>query len=96
MRATDLPNPNSAIDASRLNDGRIALIHNPTATGRGVLSLSLSSDGGETWTRAIDIENEPEAEHSYPALIQDARGRLHVTYSWRKQNIGHAVIELKN
>ncbi|MBI3735668.1 exo-alpha-sialidase, partial [Candidatus Sumerlaeota bacterium] len=43
-----LPNPNSAVDAVRLKDGRIALAHNDLAEGKNRLALSLSTDGGAT------------------------------------------------
>jgi len=91
-RATELPNPNSAIDAVRLRDGRIALVHNDTTSGRERLALNLSADGGLSWARALVLEEEPGEEFSYPAVIEDAAGRLQVLYTWKKRNIGHVTV----
>ena len=42
---TNLPNPNSAIDAVRLDDGRILLVYNDNANYRNPLSIAISDDG---------------------------------------------------
>ena len=44
-RPSDLPNPNSGIDAVALRDGRIVLIYNNTTAGRTPLNLAVSTDG---------------------------------------------------
>ena len=68
-------------------------MHNDQAEGRDVLSLSLSTDGGAHWTRALEIERESGAEFSYPAVIEDSQGRLQLTYTWKKENIARVMIE---
>jgi predicted neuraminidase len=88
---TDLPNPNSAIDAARLRDGRIVLCHNPVERGRTPLALSVSEDDGETWRETLVLERD-EGEYSYPAIIETSSGEVHVTYTWRRERIAHAVI----
>ncbi len=92
VRRTDLPNPNSGIDAVRLGDGRVVLCHNPVEAGRTPLSLSVSTDDGLTWRPSLVLESEP-GEYSYPAVIQSADGLVHVTYTWRRERIAHAVIQ---
>jgi predicted neuraminidase len=91
---TDLPHPNSGLDGVRLEDGRVMLCHNPLPAGRTPLVLSLSRDEGETWTQSLVLE-DAEGEYSYPAIIQASDGRIHVTYTWRRRSICHAVVEPK-
>jgi predicted neuraminidase len=91
MALTDLPNPNSGTDAVTLADGRHLLIYNHTETGRSPLNIALSRDG-KSWTPAVALETEP-GEFSYPAIIQAADGQVHVTYTWNRKKIAHAVID---
>jgi predicted neuraminidase len=93
MKATTLPNPSAGIDAVRLADGRFLLIYNPTATGRAKLDIAMSPDG-KSWKRAVILEDSP-GEYSYPAMIQTRDGRVHVTYTWRRERIKHVVIDPK-
>jgi predicted neuraminidase len=91
MKATALPNPSAGIDALRLADGRFLLVYNPTATGRAKLDLAISRDGKD-WTRAAVLEDAP-GEYSYPAMIQARDGKVHVTYTWKRERIKHAVVD---
>jgi predicted neuraminidase len=91
MTLTDLPNPNSGTDAVTLKDGRHLLIYNHTAKGRSPLNLAASTDG-QTWHAALVLESEP-GEFSYPAIIQTKDGLVHVTYTWKRQKVRHAVID---
>ncbi|GAA4305179.1 sialidase family protein [Compostibacter hankyongensis] len=88
--ATDLPNPNSAIDVARLPDGTLVLALNPTDKERGdrsTLSLALSFDNGRTWPKKLDIEKGSEDdEFSYPAVIH-AGDTVMVTYTWKRKKI---------
>jgi predicted neuraminidase len=71
-----LPNPNSGTDALTLKDGRHVIVYNhvPGTPGqwggkRSPLNLAVSRDG-RIWEAALVIEHEPNAEFSYPAVIQ--------------------------
>ncbi len=88
---TTLPNPNSGIDAVTLADGRHLVVYNHTARGRSPLNVALSSDG-RTWQAAVVLEREP-GEYSYPAIIQTADGRVHITYTWKRQRVKHVVLD---
>ena len=90
MRATALPNPSTGVDSVILKDGRAWLAYNNTPHGRTPLSVASSSDG-TNWTNVITLENEP-GEYSYPAIIQTQDGRVHVTYTWKRQRIKHVVL----
>jgi len=91
MALTALPNPNSGIDAVTLRDGRQLLVYNHTAHGRTPLNVAVSRDGVE-WKAALVLESGP-GEYSYPAVIQSRDGLVHVTYTWKRQRVRHAVLD---
>lgn len=91
MTLTDLPNPNSGTDAVTLADGRHLLIYNHTEKGRSPLNVAVSTDG-KAWTPVVVLETDP-GEYSYPAIIQAADGMVHVTYTWNRRKIAHAVLD---
>lgn len=91
MTLTALPNPNSGTDAVTLKDGTHLLIYNHTPKGRSPLNLAFSKDG-KIWQAALVFENTP-GEYSYPAIIQTKDGLVHVTYTWKRQKIKHAVVD---
>jgi predicted neuraminidase len=87
----ELPNPNSGVDAVVLKDGRALLIYNRTPRGRTPLNIALAREG-EPWRDVLVLEDSP-GEYSYPAIIQADDGLVHVTYTWKRQRIRHAVID---
>lgn len=87
--ASRLPNPDAAVDALRLRDGRVLLVYNDADTGRENLRLALSADHGLTWQPGPIIEAGPRQEYSYPCLVEDQRGRIHLTYTWQRERIKH-------
>jgi len=91
MTATELPNPNAGTDAVTLSDGRHLIVYNHTSKGRSPLNVAISQDG-ETWRMALVLENQP-GEYSYPAVIQTADGLVHITYTWKRQRVKHAVVD---
>jgi predicted neuraminidase len=86
----DLPNPNSGTDAVTLQDGRHLLVYNHTPKGRSPLNVAVSSDG-TNWQAAAVLESQP-GEYSYPAVIQTADGKVHITYTWKRQRLKHVVL----
>lgn len=91
MSLTELPNPNSGIDAVTLADGRHLLVYNHTARGRSPLNVAVSTDG-RAWQAALVLESET-GEFSYPAVIQAADGLVHITYTWKRESIKHVVVD---
>ena len=87
----DLPNPNAGIDAVTLADGRQLIVYNPVPHGRTPLAVAVSRDG-RTWTKVLTLEDQP-GEYSYPAVIQTADGRVHITYTWKRQRVKHVVVD---
>lgn len=91
LARTSLPNNNSGVDAVTLASGGHLLIYNHTRRGRTPLNLACSQDG-ETWQAALVLESDP-GEYSYPAIIQAGDGLVHVTYTWKRTKVKHAVID---
>jgi predicted neuraminidase len=93
MTLTSLPNPNSGTDAVTLKDGRQLLVynHNGADKGRSPLNVAVSADGKE-WQAALVLETETGVQFSYPAVIQTGDGLVHITYTWKRLRIKHAVV----
>jgi predicted neuraminidase len=90
--ATDLPNPNSAVELIGLASGALLCVYNPTSKGRSPLRVALSGDEGGTWDTWRDLESEP-GEFSYPTAAQSADGVIHVLYTYRRETIAHAMFD---
>jgi predicted neuraminidase len=91
MEAVALPNPNAGLDGVTLSDGRQLLVYNHTERGRSPLNVAVSRDGG-VWQPAVVLESE-RGEYSYPAVIQTRDGNVHITYTWKRERIRHAVLD---
>ncbi len=88
----ELPNPNSGCDIVQTAKFGLFLVYNPVKKGRTPLVLGHSADEGKTWKTVHTFEDQP-GEFSYPAIIQAADGRLHVTYTWNRTHIKHVVLD---
>jgi len=98
MTLGSLPNNNSGTDAVTLKDGRHLIVYNHIAGTPGKwggkrtpLNVAVSSDG-KVWEAALVLENEP-GEYSYPAVIQGADGRVHITYTWKRTRVRYVVVD---
>lgn len=87
----DVPNPSSGTDAVTLQDGRHLLIYNPVPKGRSPLVIAVSRDGRD-WKPVVTLEDQP-GEYSYPAIIQTSDGRVHATYTWKRERVKHVVLD---
>ncbi|MFN8354224.1 MAG: sialidase family protein [Spirosomataceae bacterium] len=97
-----LQNPNSGIDGVTLHNGQHLLVYNPTqsggnhwSNGRNKLAVALSSDGQHWNESPLLLEDEAQGEFSYPAVIQDEQGRVHVTYTYNRKMIKHVVLQVE-
>ena len=92
---TELPNPNAAIASVLLSGGPLLLAFNNAEEDREDLSLALSTDFGSTWRVAHRFEGDsgatqaPVREYSYPWIMQDQAGDVHVLYTWGRSRIKH-------
>jgi len=98
MTASKLPNPNAGTDAVTLKDGRQLIVYNHTVrrlefpSGRNMLNVAISV-GGKIWKPVLTLERA-QGEYSYPAVIQAKDGKVHITYTYRRQSVKHAVLDL--
>lgn len=99
-RASTLINPNSAIDAASMQNGVQVLAYNPMKAGeewwhgRSVLTIAISNDG-LNWTDKFTLENHKNGEFSYPAMLVDNAGILHVTYTFNRKTIKYACFKIE-
>jgi predicted neuraminidase len=99
LSKTSLPNPNSGIDAAKLDDGSFILIYNPLVhgkewfLGRNVLNAAISVDG-ENWKDIYQLENEMVGEFSYPAVVQASDKSILITYTENRKSIKYVNLIL--
>jgi predicted neuraminidase len=95
VKLTEVPNPSSGTDAVTLKDGKHLLIYNPVSTPktRSPLSIAISDDDAKSWKPWVTLEDEPGKEFSYPAIIQTLDGKIHATYTWRREKVRHVVLD---
>lgn len=100
MDTLSVLNPNSGIDAAKFNDSCFLLVNSPLLSGkdwfngRNVLELAYSKDG-KHWHHLQTLENEPEGEFSYPAIIKDSKGLIHIIYTYNRRNFKYVQIGVK-
>lgn len=101
LTKTVLPNPNSGTDAVTLQNGLQLLVYNPLTAakewweGRSKLKVAVSKDGHH-WKDVYTLEDQPQGEFSYPAIIQSPDGLVHITYTADRKNIRHVALRLIN
>lgn len=73
---------------------------------RNPLVIATSNDLGASWTRALVVEADAErrsahdetgafkGDYSYPSIIQTSDGRVQISYSYLRDHIKHATVEL--
>jgi len=93
LEATTLLNNNSGIDAVTLNNGLQVLVCNPVEEGRNKLSV-LVSDDGRRWNNLIVLEDQPEGEFSYPAIISGEDNTVHITYTYNREKIKYVRLKI--
>jgi predicted neuraminidase len=95
---TDIPNT-ASVELLKLRDGKWAFFGNDITDGRYRMSLYISDDEGETWNWKVRIEDHERdaGSFSYPSLLQDEDGLLHMTYSYRtsetEKSIRYVVVD---
>jgi predicted neuraminidase len=86
---TPLECPLSGIAAHRDHDSNIFVAHNNTSEHkRSPLSLSVSKDNLKSLYKSMPLEFG-EGEYSYPDLLGDIHGNVHMVYTHNREKIGH-------
>ena len=88
---TNLLNPDSAIDLISYEESSLLLISNPSSNDRSTLQISSSQDSGESWSDVLNVV-QGNGEYSYPCMIRDMNGNIHVTYTENRYMIKHIEI----
>lgn len=97
---TDIPNT-ASVELLNLKDGKFAFFGNDILDGRYRLQLYLSDDEGETWKWKVPVEDAGKGggSFSYPCMIQDDKGLLHISYSYSlgegKKSIKYVIVDPK-
>jgi alpha-L-fucosidase len=100
-KKSELPNPNSGIDAVALDNGLLLMVYNPLASGedwsdgRNKLYLAKSRDA-KHWEVILKLEDKENGEFSYPAIIQGKSGGIHITYTYNREKIKHIALKILN
>jgi predicted neuraminidase len=69
-----LSNPDSALSAVALSEGRILAVLNNQQRGRDALSLMVSVDNGHSWKEIYPLENQQERHLNEEDFIRTANG----------------------
>ncbi len=97
---TNVPNPNSGVDAATLSNNMHLLVYNPTPAGnnwwegRAVLRLASSKDG-INWKDLYTFEQHDKGEYSYPAIVVGKDGAVHVTYTFNRTKIKYVKLRVE-
>jgi predicted neuraminidase len=92
--------PNSGIDALTLKDGSFLLVYNPSEKNadpkswgeRRPLLVAHSTDG-RAWRTVATLDTLPNRHgYAYPAIIEAADGRIHITYTWNRARMKHVIL----
>ncbi|MCY1370285.1 BNR repeat-like domain protein [compost metagenome] len=96
---TGIPNT-ASVEILVLQNGLWIFVGNDLNGTRTRLSLYVSDDEGITWKWKHLLEDQEKGGYSYPALIQSADGRIHITYSYHpeshKKTIKHVQLKPEN
>lgn len=85
-----LPNPGAGFDAVTLPNGDWVMVFNDAEEERYNLSVAISDDEGQSWKWKKAIENDERPANAtsshYPSVILGKDGRIHVSYSYHRDD----------
>jgi len=90
---TEFPNPNSAVDFIKLQNGHLMLVNNDTNLGdRMPLTVAISTDGGKTFPHRRHVVHIPGDTAAYPVAIQTRDGKIHIVYTSEERTVVNRAI----
>lgn len=96
--AIPVANPNAGISALRLADGSLILAANPDPDSRENLVLLRAAEPSGPWETVFTVDTSgreederdlKRVEYSYPWLMTDREGTVHLFYTWNRREIRH-------
>ncbi len=91
---SNVDNPGTALEMIKLNNGHVVLAFNDTKKDLRRLLLALSLDEGRTWPYKRIVEFDTEYPNTYPSVMQDRHGLIHMLYSYNgRESIAHFVTD---
>lgn len=99
LKKLHLPNPNSGSDAITLKNGIHLLVYNPLLAGkdwwegRSVLRLAMSQNGID-WQDVLTLEQQTKGEYSYPCIMEDEQGMVHIAYTFERRLIKYVRLKI--
>ena len=94
-QATNMTNPDSSLVVAKIAENKLLMVYNIAApTGnRGKLALA-TSDDGINWRPVALLENSPNDEFSYPAIVVDG-DQIDITYTWSRKSEKHVIKHIR-
>ena len=93
---SSVDNPGTSLEMIKLSNGHAALAFNDSKKNLRRLTLALSLDEGRSWPYKRTIESKTKNLNTYPSVIQDRGGLIHVVYSYdNRKSIAHFVTDEK-
>ena len=89
MQLQPLRNPNSAAASLSLDSSQALLAYNDHPADRSVLSLKLYSSATPGWGRSVVLQQQADGRYSYPWLLADNSGTIHLFYTQDRQSFAH-------
>ncbi|HTI51018.1 MAG TPA: sialidase family protein [Planctomycetaceae bacterium] len=80
-RDSQFPNPNSATDFIKLQNGHLLLVYNDSKRTRMPLTIAISTDNDKTYPYKRNIVDKKGDSAAYPFAIQTKDGKIHVLYT---------------
>jgi predicted neuraminidase len=91
---TEFPNPNAAVDLTRLQNGHLLLVYNDSMSERTPLAAAISEDNGKTYPHRRNIVTGEGGDYAYPYAIQTRDGSIHLIFTSEGRTvINHAVFD---
>jgi hypothetical protein len=89
-------NPQIAVDRSQgPREGWLYAVWDDNQTGHLDPRISVSADGGATWSAPRSISGDPDGhDRFHPAIAVDAWGAVHVTYDDRRFDPANRLLDL--